>query len=967
MKRYNIFLAFVLIFLVSCAQDELDLGGNGISSKNGFQIIGAAEDFDVKTVGTRADGDEVADSYISEMTMFIFKADGSLVQGYSDSGLTTACSSAINIQKGNPTFLVDTEDGILASLDGSNQTLIYYNNQADDLGQCKIYIVANAWHQLQLELNNITTIAALEAFTLDIDATLGMPKKDDTHYRGFPMIGTHLDAVKFNLKKGGSNSHSVATIPLKKLYSKVRFTMQVNATQVVSGQIPKFQIKNVEVFNVPTKVRMGRALDANGKPEYGADDADDYITEIADGSITDANKADYYRFTGNGVDPFVITEFKDNRTTIEHTLSATPSDNYLIEFGFYMPEHKVTPSTINYPDGITDDLKQYYKPQCVGVVRKGDGTITAAKIATFVRIHGTYTDHNGQIKDVKYDIYLGQNNSTDFTVKRNQLLNNKLVITGLTNFHDAYGSGASNVSIDHRVDVDYKGFNLSVEREAILDSHFEVRPLDVELSPGSTMTITIPSEYHSWLAMEDDAKARAATDRTPYIEGKGVRKYFTTDLVSVLNDVKRGNGGKIIISHDVTQEKSKIFRIWFYIDENPNVYDKLLGTGDIDSSPNGNNSYSVSGKTMYRNCPVEFRYEGIDNENIGGGSTTVSKKVTVNFQQWNLWRVWNTQRTRYYDIEHEEEYLNIYASDQNYGETQDGMEWGLDGIQLSNSVKAYWKESANGVLASIINAIFGTDGMADNVFVQSGKSPYYDFYLSRDNFPVAKLGNNVEKTSYQRDYKGLEFNKEIAATLKKSSDPKAKIDGVVLTEDPVSAFSYCYNKNKRNANGKIDVENIKWYLPAIDEIEDIALGAYDEFDKVFQNKAYWSCQPAYDYNSLQITGYNWLWVYYQKLSTLKGEFYTDDLDRARATSVYTTDGTNYTNIESGLPVGVQSGALYVDAYSDGDKDGQAETSYASNNINYENAIYKEPSGEFRGNKKRSEFCRIRAVYRSGEK
>ncbi|MBQ5700762.1 MAG: hypothetical protein IIV68_01425, partial [Alistipes sp.] len=90
---------------------------------------------------------------------------------------------------------------------------------------------------------------------------------------------------------------------------------------------------------------------------------------------------------------------------------------------------------------------------------------------------------------------------------------------------------------------------------------------------------------------------------------------------------------------------------------------------------------------------------------------------------------------------------------------------------------------------------------------------------------------------------GIEFNREIAATLKANSDnPKAKIDGIILTEDPKSAFAYCYNKNKRNADGTIDINNIKWFLPAIDEIEDIALGAYDEFDKVFQNEKYWSCQ-----------------------------------------------------------------------------------------------------------------------------
>ena len=199
---------------------------------------------------------------------------------------------------------------------------------------------------------------------------------------------------------------------------------------------------------------------------------------------------------------------------------------------------------------------------------------------------------------------------------------------------------------------------------------------------------------------------------------------------------------------------------------------------------------------------------------------------------------------------------------------------------------------------------------------------------------------------------------------KASSNAKAKIDGVTLTEDPISAFSYCYNKNKRNGDGTINVDDIKWYLPAIDEIEDIALGAYDEFDQVFQNKAYWSCQPAYDYNTLAIKGKNYVILGYVDLSTLNGEFYNDDLDRARATSVY-TEGSGYTNIKSGLPDGVKSGNLSVTAYSGGNKDGQAETSYSSNNINYNSSTYT--TGDYRGNKLRTESCRIRAVYRSGTK
>ena len=1002
MNRYlHIFTFGILVALTSCVKTDIDFGNVTLvnpSSDSAIHIFGAVEDYDIKHVGTRAEGDEVSDSFISEMTMFIFKANGDIIQGYktrnatfdADGNLTAVnfdgcetCSSAINIQKANPTFLVDTEDGIIASYEGEKQTLIYYDNFANDLQGCQIYIVANAYHQLESKLDTITTLEKLKTFELDIDNTLAMPMIDETHPRGFPMIGTPLTA-KFNLKKGDKNDVSVANIPLKKLYSKVRFTLQVCAHQVVASQIPSFEISRVEVFNVPTKARLGRDLDPiTGKPVYGgepdnpSDDAnDDYINEVADGSISADNIGEYYQFTGKN--PFVLTTFDNNHTITTHNPSVDQTDDR-IEFGFYMPEHKVTPNAITYPSGMPQDCYQYYKPKGVGASRDESGLVTLAKIATYVRIHGQYTDHNGQIKDVRYDIYLGQDEVDDFIVKRNQQLNNQLVITGVTNYYNAYGDVADNISIDHRVAVDYTGFNLSMERTAILDSHFEVRPLDVTLSPGSSMKITIPADYRDWVAMESDQDVRKNYDDKIYIsdeEGSAVRKYFTDGLVAELNGTSgRGNDGTITLSHSNKQEKTETYRIWFYVDENTNVYDKLLGEsadkGGITSSPT-DGTYEVFGKNdtnpMYRVCPVEFKYTGTDNDNTGGGAATVSKTVTVNLQQWNLWRVWGgISKNRYYDIEHEEEYLNNYVSDDIYGQTQDGMPWGLEGIQLSKYVRAYWKESANGLLASIINYFFGTNEQANKVFVQSGRAPQYDFYLTRDNFPVDKLESGLDKTKYARDYSGLQFNKDIATTLKASSDPKAKIDYIILTEDPKSAFAYCYHKNKRNSSGVVETQ--KWFLPAIDEIEDIALGAYEEFDKVFQNEEYWSCQPAYNYNTMTITGYNWLVVYYQKLSTLKGEFYEDNKSRARSTSIYTTDGVNFSNIQSGLPNNVKSGSLDVSAYGSGlgggNKDGTAETQYSNNNINYNDDIYT--TGEYRGNSSRTEKCRIRAVYRSGTK
>ena len=1002
MRRFNILFAFAAIMLTSCVVDDVDFTGSyNPSSKGGIHIVGAVEDFDVKTVGTRADDGDIADSYISEMTMFIFKGDGNLIQGYTDATFTTECTSAINIQRGNPTFLIDTEEGILADLSGTSDTnIVYYNNNADDLGACDIYIVANAWHQLSAgEVGNrpvdkIKSLADLKAFVYEADGTLAMPMIDESNPRGFPMIGKQ-NGGSFKLKKGDDNEgNAVATIPLKKLYSKVRFTMQINANQVVAGQTPKFSITKAEVFNVPKMARLGRDVYEDGEKK-GELIYDDHLTEMGVNDTTEPEKYYYYVNT-TGTEPYTITEFKDNKKTISHSTSATTDD--IIEFGFYMPEHMVTPNTITYPDKITDEAKQYYKPAGVGQSRNGDGTISSAKIATFVRIHGTYTDHNGQILGVKYDIYLGQNNSDDFTIKRNQLLNNKLIITGLTNHKDAYPDTEGNISIDHRVEIEDKGFNLSMERTAILDSHFEVRPLDIELSPNSQMIITIPEDddkdYRSWIAMEDDAAARSSVNSGLYVNTstprKGVRKYFTTNLVSELN-AANGNGGTITLSNNETgATTTKTFRIWFYIDENPNVYDKL----DLGKQTSETGTYTVS-KEQYRVCPVQFSYSGTDKD---GNTTTKSEKI--NFQQWNLWRVWsapnaNGVRERYYDIEHEEEYLNNYASDQQYGGTQNGMPFGLEGVQLSNKVLAYWlekvehKTGATGLGAVINWIVSGLDGLfnisnsSESIFAKSGKEPYYDFYLSRDGFPIDKLDSSVDKTDYVRDYMGIEFNKKIAKTLRdnyasqqvahgNSQGYSAQIEKLNLTQDPSSAFAYCYHKNKRNSNG--DVVEQKWFLPAIDEIEDIALGAYDEFDKVFQNQKYWSCQPAYERNLIVIEPASSKIDYY-KYNTLEGDFFNDNTSRARATSIY-TDGRGYSNIMSSIPDNVESGKLTsrvnvkVSIGLSGTtvtQNGDPITDWDSSVVDYSDPVFANPNGEYRGNSPRTEKCRIRAVYRSGTK
>ena len=946
MKRYfYILFVGVLLSLTSCVQEDIYVDDIYTPSANsGLQFVAAVEDFDKHDVATRAEGG-VSDAHVSEMTMIIFKGDGEMLPAM-DAEKNPLPSNHINIRRSNPTFLIEATryrgTGIIASME-AGVTAKYYNNLATDLGACRIYIVANAYHLIgeRLEAGEIQTETQLLEALVATDPTLKMPKDDNENPIGLPMIGTHGDDT-FNLSYNATGNNSVATISMKKLYSKVEFTIQVKSNQVVAGQTPKFTLEDIEIYNIPSQIRMAHV---DGQ----------YVDVICGGNLSESNIAKYYLYNSvNGNAKHLDLPLKK---TAYHDTSVTTDEK--IEFVFYMPEHKVTPNTITYPQGMPEHLYQYYKPKGVDAVRNGDGTTSPSKIAPFVRLIGSYTDHNAQINKVSYDIYLGQNNYNDFTVKRNQRLCNYITITGLTNHKDAYPDIEGNVSIDHRVSMTSKGYNLSMEREAILDAHFEVRPLDVELSPGGSMTVVIPKEYKHIIAMESDAVARAVTGdaKNLYIdnskERKGVRKYFTTNLVTELwnagNTDTEGNLTLTLTHSGELDEngkpKTEIHRIWFYIDENQNVYDNT-GTGKLDSE---SGSHTVS-TTLYRNAKVNFFY-------ADGATPDLSAEPssTINFQQWNLWRVWNKDGNRFYDIEHEEEYLNNYASDLQYGSTQNGMPWGLDGIQLSSKYDAFYADASASNIFEWIGELIGwsKEKTVNASFSALDDKPLYDFYLSRDT-------SRPELTV--RNYSGRTFNEEIIEYLFKAYGNYAMthLNGVRLVDDPESAIAYCYNKNKRNSDGEVVSAN--WYLPAIDEIEDIALGAYDEFDAVFQGNLYWSCQPAYIYNELDADLYRRKYYivgsFVDSGDNITGPYYLDDVNRARATRVLMENGVPVGLLDSGSDQkGTQGGIVYLD---DNQPANLPADQYAISN----STPYKGHPGNLN---RTTDMCRIRAVYRSGKK
>jgi hypothetical protein len=869
MKQY-IYTLFIgaLLSLTSCVMDDPFVNGGmptpTPNGNSGIQIIGAAEDFDLKLVGTRADDEGVADSYISEMTMLIFGKDGKMLPAF-NANKELLPSSHINIRRSNPTFLINTSEyngtGILASME-AGVTIKYYDNKAennDNISACSIYIVANAYHLIgdHLEAGEINTKDKLEAALLAVD-NLNMPYNEETgEYIGLPMIGCARDEetkqpATFDLryKTGDNTNNAVATIPLKKLYSKVSFSIQVNSKQLVTGQVPEFKLTNVEVYNVPSEVRMtyqeGNYIENNGNKYL-------YLYSVEQPSP--------FSFVANGMMP------KD--VVCRHSTSEDTDD--VVSFHFYMPEHKVTPqyteTTYPYPANLPPENRQHFKPKLI-----------EGKIATFVRIHGSYTDHNGNIHDIKYDIYLGQDNTDDFTIMRNQHLHNRLIINGITNHKDAYGGDENTISIDHRVSITNKGYNLSIERETLLDSHFEVRPLDIELQHGSSMTIVIDESDRSWVAMENDANANDDKVYASTTFREGIRKYFTTGLVGELNGT---NGGSITIRHSNTSQQKEYFRIWFYIDENPHVYDLLLDEGKITESPNGDGSYNVNDNInetdkRSRVAKVYFYFA-----KEGDPDATKTPNTILNFQQWNLWRVWSQPndsgvRERFYDIEHEEEYLYNFASDDQYGQTKNGMPWGLKGKQLSYKHDSFICNETNAEWQDYIKA-----------------NPLkYDFYIGKHDDDNENSDELTKDGGTLHNYAGREFTEEIA----KNPNAEITIQDLTLAKEAIGAVEYCYNRNKRNPDGTI--AKVDWYLPSADEMEDIIVAGYSSF-KEFQDNYYWTSQPAYIRNAF----------YYEyregsKSSAARDTYafiaYEDNTEYARATKVIISDNDDYDYIRSGL-------------------------------------------------------------------
>lgn len=628
----------------------------------------------------------------------------------------------------------------------------FVNHDQQALRQCDIFLVGNLDNGDLAGIQNLS-----ELLNFEVESTTIFPNGDPS-FKGLVMIGKTQEKVDLSLSRP-STSNNIQEIFMVSVYAKVVVNLQIRPEEYLPGRDQSFRMASWEVVNAPQYATLG----APEATEETAPSHGDKIPSSPSGLYSGSNPVG-----------------------VSQSLSYT----------FYMLEHKRNKvNEVNYPQGIDELSKQRFKPKLVNEDTD----------ATYMLIHGVYIDHQQVSHETTYKLYLGANAVDDFYILRDNQYNNNITIKGVTSNN---GYDDSTVSFDARVTVNSGPVSVTVKRDTQLDSHYEVRPLDIFVSPGYTVNVAVDAAAQSWIGL----------DRETVANGKVVKRdYFTTNLVSTL---PKSYG-------PFTTD----FRVWAYFDENSTTSDRT-----------GNIVFTVT-------------------EDATGNQT----ELIYTFLQKGLFEVTYNGHTYY--IEFQEEYLHNFDPYDSYNNKTDGMFWGLEGMQLSYRRDAF---RFDGFLADdITNNI-------KNLLREHGAQFYnYDFYTPRDVGTVGTNGVTINTRA------GHAFTSDIVA--------RAGIGALKLNETPRSAVEYCYNKNKRNASGT--VSEMKWYLPAIDEIEDIVVGAYGTFTD-FQNKYYWSSQPAYDYYTYHYTGF-------MGINSGDGNFFNDNIYSARATKVDYQNSV-YNTINSGM-------------------------------------------------------------------
>ena len=498
---------------------------------------------------------------------------------------------------------------------------------------------------------------------------------------------------------------------------------------------------------------------------------------------------------------------KDVTSSLQRTIF---NKNGQIAFTFYMYEN------VQNAEWKVDEGEQWAKPSLAGeqgglypdsikdYQKQRYKPYLANGNAAAVELHGFYTTYNGATYEVRYTLYLGANHTDNFQVKRNHQYKNDITIKGLT----SQNIGTGEYTLDARVNMeeDVNEFYIAMLRERNHDAHFCVTPMDVYM-------------------FADEAT------KQPTIEViLGEVPEGTETPVSVPGWIRMERiAAKDMENGTVTHSNFKAYT--------PGGDGKHLAMGTPWTAGNGKRAFFTLGllkpggdladatRVTVKNSRDRVYFYIDENLKLEDRSAVVTliykengqevKRRTVEIDQTHLLPVQMRDGGTMY-MEQYEEYLDHYDPLDEYATEQiyTGLPWAEKNSGLDN--RTIEQLFARGVLGT---SLVGTDYEAPGQVFNDGY-PYTGFIIFR-----------------------------------------AEQDIMTLNGKPRSAFEYCYNRNKRHADGRVIADGTyrksnvgnsyfedksnesKWFLPGIRQMEDALTQYYTTF-REFQSDYYWSASAG---------------------------------------------------------------------------------------------------------------------------
>lgn len=480
--------------------------------------------------------------------------------------------------------------------------------------------------------------------------------------------------------------------------------------------------------------------------------------------------------------------------------------NGQISFTFYMyeniqqPEWKIDPgeewANPNVdPATLTDAEREkaLYPDGVSETQRQRYKPYLAHADAASIVLHGFYMTYNGAAYEVRYTLYLGANHTNDFSVKRNHQYKNDITIKGLT----AQDSETGEYTLDARVNVEEEDneYYIAMLRERNHDAHFCITPMDVYLFAPESVNPTME------VILGEVPEGSETPDPATVPDWVRLERIAAADMaagtVSESGFTAYAQGG----SH--------------------------LAVGTPWTAGNGKRAFFTrgllkAGGALYGNTRTTIQdsrdrvYFYLD-ENLAlqDRSATVTmiykengvekRRRTLLLEQAHLLPVAMRDGGTLY-MEQYEEYLDHYDPLDEYATDQiyDGLPW----ADLNSGLEDFEVEQ---LYADHFGLIPTSSYEAPGQVFNDGY-PYTSFVIYRSNQGIMTLNSR-----------------------------------------PRSAFEYCFNRNKRNANGTVNMEydyyrifgyeevtnESKWFLPGIRQMEDALTQYYTTFGE-FQTDYYWS-------------------------------------------------------------------------------------------------------------------------------